>query len=65
MGGDDAQKLLPWRGMTLLSGAQQTSGSLQNHHSSAVPIASRQTSSSVRNLEILKYPPSLWLFRNV
>ena len=26
MGGDDSQKLLPWRGMTLLSGAQQTSG---------------------------------------
>ena len=29
MGGDDSQKLLPWRGMLLLSGAQ-TSGSLQN-----------------------------------
>jgi hypothetical protein len=23
MGGDDSQKLLPWRGMILLSGAQQ------------------------------------------
>ena len=27
MGGDDSQKLLPWRGIPLLSGAQQTSGS--------------------------------------
>jgi hypothetical protein len=26
MGGDDAQKLRPWRGIRLLSGAQQTSG---------------------------------------
>jgi hypothetical protein len=26
MGGDDSQKLLPWRGTGLLSGAQQTSG---------------------------------------
>ena len=25
MGGDDSQKLLPWRGIGLLSGAQQTS----------------------------------------
>jgi hypothetical protein len=31
MGGDDSQKLLPWRGIGLLSGAQQTSGSQQNH----------------------------------
>jgi hypothetical protein len=29
MGGDDSQKLLPWRGMSLLSGAQ-TSGFLRN-----------------------------------
>jgi hypothetical protein len=26
MGGDDSQKLRPWRGIRLLSGAQQTSG---------------------------------------
>src|SRR5713101_858778 len=26
MGGDDSQKLLPWRGIRLLSGAQQASG---------------------------------------
>ena len=31
MGGDDSQKLLPWRGMLLLSRAQ-TSGSLRNQH---------------------------------
>jgi hypothetical protein len=31
MGGDDSQKLLPWRGTSLLSGAQETSGSQQNH----------------------------------
>src|SRR5437870_2897964 len=33
MGGDDSQKLLPWRGMILLSGAQ-TSGSLGIQHCS-------------------------------
>ena len=33
MGGDDSQKLLPWRGMILLSGAQ-TSGSLRFQHCS-------------------------------
>src|SRR5438128_11557962 len=33
MGGDDSQKLLPWRGMILLSGAQ-TSGSLRIQHCS-------------------------------
>ena len=32
MGGHDSQKLLPWRGMQILSGAQQTSGVLQNQH---------------------------------
>ena len=26
MGGNDSQKFLPWRGIALLSGAQQTSG---------------------------------------
>ena len=31
MGGDDSQKLLPWRGLPLLSRAQ-TSGSLRNQH---------------------------------
>jgi hypothetical protein len=31
MGGDGSQKLLPWRGISLLSGAQ-TSGSQQNQH---------------------------------
>jgi hypothetical protein len=31
MGGDDSQKLLPWRGILLLSRAQ-TSGSLRNQH---------------------------------
>ena len=35
MGGDDSQKLLPWRGISLLSGAQQTSGSLQNQYSTS------------------------------
>ena len=30
MGGDDSQKLLPWSGAQLLSGAQ-TSGSVRNH----------------------------------
>jgi hypothetical protein len=29
MGGDDSQKLPPRRGMILLSGAQQTSGSFE------------------------------------
>jgi hypothetical protein len=29
MGGDDSQKLRPWRGPHLLSGAHQTSGSQQ------------------------------------
>jgi hypothetical protein len=33
MGGDDSQKLLPWRGMILLSGAQ-TSGSFRLQHCS-------------------------------
>ncbi len=33
MGGDDSQKLLPWRGMILLSGAQ-TSGLLRIQHCS-------------------------------
>jgi len=32
MGGDHSQKLLPWRGIRLLSGAQ-TSGLQQNQHS--------------------------------
>src|SRR5947209_6419376 len=31
MGGDGSQKLLPWRGISFLSGAQ-TSGSQQNQH---------------------------------
>ena len=35
MGGDHSQKLLPWRGTYLLSGAQQTSGSFQNQHSNS------------------------------
>ena len=34
MGGNDSQKLLPWRGIPLLSGAQETSGSQQNQYSS-------------------------------
>jgi hypothetical protein len=34
MGGTGSQKLLPWRGFALLSGAQQTSGLLQNQHRS-------------------------------
>ena len=38
MGGDDSQKLLPWRGIHFLSGAQQTSGSLQNQHSSSKAV---------------------------
>jgi hypothetical protein len=33
MGGDDSQKLLPWRGIALLSGAQQPLLQ-QNQHSS-------------------------------
>lgn len=33
MGGHDSQKLLPRRGIHLLSGARQTSGALQNQHS--------------------------------
>jgi len=32
MGGERSQKLRPRRGIVLLSGAQQTSGSLQNQH---------------------------------
>ena len=35
MGGDDSQKLLPWRGALLLSGAQQTSGVQQHQHFSS------------------------------
>lgn len=31
MGGDDSQKVRPWRGIALLSGAPQTSGSPQHH----------------------------------
>ena len=34
MGGDDSQKLLPWRGALHLSGAQQTSGAQHQHFSS-------------------------------
>jgi hypothetical protein len=37
MGGDDSQKLLPWRGISLLSGAQKTSGFRQNQHSNSNP----------------------------
>jgi len=40
MGGDDSQKLLPWREILLLSGAQ-TSGSLQNHTLTQTCSASR------------------------
>ncbi len=36
MGGNDSQKLRPWRGNTLLSGAHQTSGSA-NHHCNRNP----------------------------
>ncbi len=32
MGGDDSQKLLPWRGAYFPSGARLTSGSLQNQY---------------------------------
>ena len=32
MGGDDSQKLLPWRGLSFLSGAQQPPA-FQNQHS--------------------------------
>jgi hypothetical protein len=39
MGGDGSQKLRPWRGIALLSGAQQTSGSLQNQKFSSKPSA--------------------------
>ena len=39
MGGQDSQKLRPWRGRLLLSGAQYTSGSLQNQHSNGNPTA--------------------------
>ena len=35
MEGDDSQKLQPPRGTVLLSGAQQTSGSLRNQHSNS------------------------------
>jgi hypothetical protein len=41
MGGAHSQKLLPRRGFVLLSGAQQTSGLLQNPHCS--PCAGRRT----------------------
>jgi hypothetical protein len=34
MRGDHSQKLLPWRGIPLLSRAQETSGSKQNQYSS-------------------------------
>jgi hypothetical protein len=40
MGGYDSQKLLPWRGLALLSGAQQISGSRQNHTLAQTPIRS-------------------------
>ncbi len=33
MGGDDSQKLLPWRGMLLLSGAQLLPFQRENQHS--------------------------------
>jgi hypothetical protein len=42
MGGDDSQKLLPWRGIRLLSGAQKTSGSQQHQHSSSAASAPAQ-----------------------
>jgi len=35
MGGDDSQKLLPWRGIAILSGAQQTSGSFAKSNSNS------------------------------
>jgi len=35
MGRECSQKLRPRRGMTLLSGAQQTSGSVENQHSTS------------------------------
>jgi hypothetical protein len=41
MGGECSQKLRPWRGMTLLSGAQQTSGSVENQHSTSKSLALR------------------------
>ena len=34
MGGDDSQKLLPWRGMLLLSGAQNLRLTAKSHSSS-------------------------------
>jgi hypothetical protein len=37
MGGDDSQKLLPWRGTSILSGAQQSSGARRNQHSNSNP----------------------------
>jgi hypothetical protein len=33
MGGDNSQKLLPWGGISLLSRAEQASGSRLNQHS--------------------------------
>jgi hypothetical protein len=40
MGGDESQKLLPWRRIRIPSGAQQNSGSLENQHSSSKAICS-------------------------
>ena len=53
MGGDDSQKLLPWRGTTPLRGAE-TSGSLQNQLYRKDPHQDLwQASSSMRDLEYL------------
>ncbi len=38
MGRDDSQKVLPWRGALLLSGAQQTSGFQQHQHFSSKAV---------------------------
>jgi hypothetical protein len=56
MGGDDSQKLLPWRGSLLPSGAQ-TSGSLQNHHSSSKVV--RQTAPGILSYHDLELGANL------
>jgi glyoxylase I family protein len=59
MGGDDSQKLLPWRGMILLSGAQ-TSGSFRLQHCSGklrdkALVAQRASSRTASDCSVLHF----------
>jgi hypothetical protein len=70
MGGHDSQKLLPWRGIQILSGAQQTSGVLQNQHCSgntvvgiAGCLAARRRGSLTRHVISFRPEPKSKMLR--